>query len=96
MNNTTNQPLMSSTTAGGHISIDTRNLGRGYQKPYVISTRITNNKNGHSMRRNIVIFKYPDFKKYDYPNVHVGVFNFAMKTIAKTSKSISSMHLTIC
>ncbi len=96
MNNTTNQPLMSSTTAGGHISIDTRNLGRGYQKPYVISTRITNNKNGHSMRRNIVIFKYPNFKKYDYPNVHVGVFNFAMKTIAKTSKSISSMHLTIC
>jgi hypothetical protein len=87
---------MSSTTAGGHISIDTRNLGRGYQKPYVISTRITNNKNGHSMRRNIVIFKYPNFKKYDYPNVHVGVFNFAMKTIAKTSKSISSMHLTIC
>jgi len=96
VNNITNQPLMSSMTAGGHISIDIRNLGKGYQKPSVISTRITNNKNDHSMKWNIVIFKYPDFKKYDDPNVHVEMFTFAMKAIAKTSKSILSMHLTIC
>jgi hypothetical protein len=48
------------------------------------------------MKWNIVIFKYPDFKKYDDPNVHVEMFTFAMKAIAKTSKSILSMHLTIC
>jgi hypothetical protein len=71
---------MSSMVAGRYISINVGNLGRGYQKPFVVTTRITNNKNGHSMKPNMITFKYPNLKKYDDPNVHVKVFNFAMKT----------------
>ncbi len=49
VNKTINRPLMSSMAVGRYISIDVGNLGRGYQKPFVVTTRITNNKNGHSM-----------------------------------------------
>ncbi len=36
------------------------------------------------MRPNRVTLKYPDFKKDDNVDVHVRVFNFAMKANAKT------------
>jgi hypothetical protein len=84
VNKITDQTLMNSMDVGGYISIDAGNLGRGYRKPSVVSTRINDNKNGHSMRLNMVIFKYPDLKKYVVPNVHVKVFDFAMKENAKT------------
>jgi hypothetical protein len=57
VNKTIDRPLMNSMDARRYICIDARNLGRGYQKPYVITTRITNKKNGHSMRPNMVTLK---------------------------------------
>jgi hypothetical protein len=86
VNKTTDRPLMSSMVAGRYINIDVGNLGRIYRKPSVVTTRITNNKNGHSMRPNMVTLKYPNLKKHVDPNVHVKVFNFALKANAKTSE----------
>jgi hypothetical protein len=63
--------------------------------PFVITTGILDRRNGHSMRPNMVAFKYHDFKKNANPNVHVNVFNSTIKANAKTSKSISSMRLAI-
>jgi len=84
VNKTINQPLMNSMVARWYISIDARNLRRGYQKPSIVTTRITNNKNGHSMKPNMVTLKYPNFKKYVDPNIHVKMFNFVVKSNAKT------------
>jgi hypothetical protein len=63
VNRTTNQPLMNSITIERYRSTDVGNLGRGYRKASGITTRIPNNRNGHSMRPNMVALKYPDFKK---------------------------------
>jgi hypothetical protein len=43
-------------------------------------------KNGHFIRPNIVALKYPNFKKKINLDVHVKVFNFAMKVNPKTIK----------
>jgi hypothetical protein len=76
--------LTSSLVVGRYKSIDVRNLRQGYREPFVVIIGITNNKNGHSMRPNKVTLKYPNFKKNVNANVHVRVFNFAMKANAKT------------
>jgi hypothetical protein len=84
VNKTTDRPLMNSMVTRRYISIDVGNLGKGYQKPSVVTTKITNNKNGHSMKPNMVTLKYPNFKKVVDPNIHVKVFNFVVKANAKT------------
>jgi hypothetical protein len=75
---------MNSLVAGGYKSIDARNLRGGYKEPFVVIARITDNKNGHFVRPNRVTLKYPNLKKDDNVDVHVRVFNFAMKANAKS------------
>jgi len=43
-------------------------------------------RNGHFVRPNKVILKYPNFKKNADPNVHVRVFNSIMKVNVATSE----------
>jgi hypothetical protein len=57
-----------------------------YREPPIILVEIFDQRNGHSIRSNKVAFKYPNFKKNVNPDVHVKVFNFAMKVNAKTFK----------
>jgi hypothetical protein len=57
---------------------------RGYRKPITITAPIFDLKDGHYVRPNRVIFKYPNFKKDANPNAHVKMFNFVIKTNAKT------------
>jgi hypothetical protein len=61
------------------------NLRKGHQEPFVVIVQIPNHRYGHYVRPNMVIFKYPDFKKNDL-NVHVRMFNFVIKANAETSK----------
>jgi hypothetical protein len=46
---------------------------------------ITNIKNNHSNRLNNIPLKYPNYKKDVNLNVHIKMFNFAMKVNGKTS-----------
>jgi len=75
---------MSLIAFGRYISIDVKNPIRGYLKPYVITSKILDQSNGHSMRPNMVAFKYLDIKKDVNLDAHVKVFNFAMKVNAET------------
>jgi hypothetical protein len=77
---------MSSIATRRYISIDVGNLRGGYPKPSIVTTRIPNHRNGHSMKLNRVVLKYVDFKKDVDPYVHVKVFNSIVKENAKTSK----------
>jgi hypothetical protein len=85
INRTTNQPLMSSIAVGRYINIDVENL-RGYQEPSIVTIGYSDHKNDHHVWPNMVAFKYLNFKKYVNINVHVRVFNFAVKANAKTFK----------
>jgi hypothetical protein len=85
INRTTNRPLMSSIAVGRYININVENL-RGYQEPSIITIGFSNHKNDHSVWPNMVAFKYLNFKKNVNIDVHVRVFNFAVKANAKTSK----------
>jgi hypothetical protein len=80
---TANRPLMSSIVVKRYKSIDARNLGRRFLEPSIVIARIFDNKNGHYVRPNRVALKYPDFRKYVDPYVHVRVFNFVVKANAK-------------
>jgi hypothetical protein len=75
VNKTTYQPLMSSIAVKGYRSANVMNRKIGYWEPFVVTTLIPNQKNGHYVRPNKVAFKYHDFKKDVNPNVHVKVFN---------------------
>jgi hypothetical protein len=61
-------------------------LRRGYRESSTITTPILGHRNGHYVRPNRVAIKYPDFKKNVDPDVHVRVFNSAVKGNAKTSE----------
>jgi hypothetical protein len=52
---------MSSITAGGYTSTNVTNLKGRYQEPSIVTTRIPNLKNGHLVKPNRVIVKYPNF-----------------------------------
>jgi hypothetical protein len=95
VNMTTYRPLMNSIIAEGYKNINAKNLGKGYRKPFIIITRIFNNRNGHYVKPNKVALKYLDFKNYVDPHVHVRMFNFVVKANAKTFEKISSIRLII-
>jgi len=84
VNKTVNQPLMSSMVARGCKSANAMHSKGGYQEPIVITTPILDHKDDHYVRPNIVAFKYLDFKKDVDLDVHVRVFNFAIKKNVKT------------
>jgi hypothetical protein len=86
VNKTTNWPPMNSIVVGRYKSVNAMNLRRWYQKPYVKTTQISNHKDGHYVRPNKVVFKYPNFLKNDDPNAHVRVFNFVVKANVETCK----------
>jgi hypothetical protein len=97
VNMTTYTPPMNSIAVGGYIIINARNLGRGYQEPSIVIARIFNNRNGHYVRLNKVVFKYLDFKKNVDPYVHVNMFNYVVKANAKTFEKyiINSFRYTL-
>jgi hypothetical protein len=84
VNMTTNQALMNLMVVGGYISTNVANLRKGYREPSVVTAKIPDHKDGHSNRPNMIAFKYLDFKKNVDLNVHVRVFNFAIKANTKT------------
>ncbi len=86
VNKTANQPPMNSMATKGYKSTYATNLIRGYQKPSIITTKILDHKNSHFVRPNKVVLKYLDFKKNVDLDVHVKVFNFAMKVNGETSE----------
>jgi hypothetical protein len=76
---TTNQPLMSLVVARGYRSANIVYPRGWHQEPFTVITPILDHRDGHYVRPNIVAFKYPNFKKNVDPNVHVKIFNFAIK-----------------
>jgi hypothetical protein len=79
---------MGSMVVGGYRSAKVVHLKGGYQEPITIITPNLDYKNGHYVRPNKVALKYLDFKKDVDPNVHVKLFNFAIKANVKTSKRV--------
>jgi hypothetical protein len=62
-NKTANQPQMNSMAIGGCKSVDVVHLRGGYQKLIVIIAPILDHKDGHYVKPNKVIIKYPNSKK---------------------------------
>jgi hypothetical protein len=71
---------------GGYKNVDAMNPQGGYQESSAITVQIFDHKNGHDVKPNRVVLKYPDLKKTANPYAHVRVFNFVVKANAKTSK----------
>jgi len=63
----------------------------GYREPSTITTPILNHRDGHYVKPNRVVLKYPNFKKNVDPNAHVRVFNSTIKKMQRLLKSISSI-----
>jgi hypothetical protein len=82
--------MTSSLVVRGYESTNARNMRGGYREPSIVTAGIIDNKNGCFMRLNKVTLKYPDLKKdADVDaDVHVRVFNFAMKENAETFEKI--------
>jgi hypothetical protein len=77
---------MNLMVVGGYICVDATNLRGGYQKSFIVIAQIPNHRNGHYVRPNKVVFKYPNFKEDDDPDAHVKVFNYVIKENSKTFK----------
>jgi hypothetical protein len=73
---------MSSIIVGRCISIDVVHKKGGYWEPIDVTTLILDHKNGHYVRPNKVVFKYPNFKKDVDLDVHARMFNSAVKANA--------------
>jgi hypothetical protein len=69
---------------GGYKNVNAMNPRRGYQKPFVVTTQIFDQINGHYVRPNRVALKYLDFKKYVDLDAHVRMFNFVVKANVET------------
>jgi hypothetical protein len=52
---------MNLMAVGGCRSEDALYLKGGYREPIVVTTPILDHKNGHYVRPNKVVLKYPDF-----------------------------------
>jgi hypothetical protein len=72
--------------AGRYKSLDVANPRGGYRKPFVVTTQIFYHRDGHSIRPNKVVLKYPDFKKDVDLNVRVKMFNSTIKENEETSE----------
>jgi hypothetical protein len=68
---TTDQPSMSSMVAKRYKSADVMNSKGGYWEPFVVTTPIFNNRDGHYVKPNMVAFKYPNFKKDVHPECSI-------------------------
>jgi hypothetical protein len=79
-------PLMSSMAIGVYKNTDATNSKKGYWQPSLIIAPILDHINGYYVRPNKVALKYPNFKKDVDLNLHVRIFNFAIKANVKTSK----------
>jgi hypothetical protein len=86
VNMTIDRPPMILMVVREYKSTDAENPIRRYWKPFVVTAKVPNHKNGHFVRPNRVALKYPNFKKYVHPDVYVRVFNFVMKANVKTFK----------
>jgi hypothetical protein len=84
VNMTTNQPLMNLMAVGGYKNVDAMNIRGGYQKPSIVIAQIPNHRYSYYVKPNKVVFKYPNFKKDDDPDVHVKVFNYVVKANVET------------
>jgi hypothetical protein len=54
---------MNSIAARRHKNTNVKSPRGGYWEPYVEIIEIPNNRNGHSIRPNMVALKYSNFKK---------------------------------
>jgi len=84
VNRTIDGPLMSLMATRGYRSVNVTNLKGGYSEPFIVTTPILNHRNGHYVRPNKVALKYLDLKKNVDLDVHVRMFNFAIKPNAET------------
>jgi hypothetical protein len=55
--------MMSSMAIRWYKSADIAHPRGGYQKPFVVTTTIIDHKDGHYVRPNRVVLKYPYFQK---------------------------------
>jgi hypothetical protein len=77
---------MSSMAIGRCKSVDVVHSKGGYREPIVVTTPILDHRYGHYVKPNRVTLKYHDFKKDVDLNVHLRMFNSAIKTHEETSK----------
>jgi hypothetical protein len=80
------RPSMSLMVVGGYRSENVVHPKRGYREPIDVIALIFYHRDGHYVRSNKVLLKYIDFKKKIYPNAHVRMFNFIVKSNVETSE----------
>jgi hypothetical protein len=86
VNKTTDRSLMSSMVVGGYKSANVVHPRGRYREPIVVIVPILDHKDGHYVRPNMVVFKYPNFEKDVDPNAQVIMFSSVVKINAKTSE----------
>jgi hypothetical protein len=86
MNMIIDRPSVNSMVVGGYKNLNAMNPRGGYQKPFVVTTQIFDQRNGHYVRPNRVALKYFDLKKYVDLDAHVKMFNFVVKANVETSE----------
>jgi len=86
MNMIIDRPSVNSMVVGGYKNVNAMNPRGGYQKPFVVTTQIFDQINGHYVRPNRVALKYLDLKKYVDLDAHVKMFNFVVKANVETSE----------
>jgi len=79
-------PLMSSMAIGRSKTANVVHSKGRHQEPIIIIAPIFDHRDGHYVKPNMIVLKYLDFKKDVDLNVHVKVFNYAIKANAKTSE----------
>ncbi len=84
MNKTAYWPPVNSMAIGRYKNADAMNPRGGYWELYDVNAQISDDKNGHYVRPNMVALKYLDLKKDVDLDVHVRMFNFVVKANAKT------------
>jgi hypothetical protein len=67
---------------GGYRIVNVVNPIGGYWESSTVITTIPDHRDGHYVRLNRVIIKYPNFKRDVDLDAHVKVFNSAIKKIA--------------
>jgi hypothetical protein len=97
VNKIVDQPLMSSMAVGRCKNANVMHSKVGYRKPITITTQILDHRDGHCVKPNKVALKYLDFKKDVDLDVHVKVFNFAIKANAESSEEyiINAFNYTL-
>ncbi len=60
VNKIVDQPPMNSMVVGRYRCTDSENLREGYREPFVVTAQILTHRNGHLLKPNMVVLKYPN------------------------------------